>query len=42
VLGALLAGLPLVLCFTRRSFADLLSGSESWQDLEPEGPAGRG
>lgn len=36
VLSALLAGLPLLLSFARRSFADLLSGSETWQDLEPE------
>jgi len=32
-----LGGLPLLLSFTRRSFADRLSGSDTWQDLEADG-----
>jgi len=32
-----LAGLPLLLSFTRRSLADRLSGSDTWQDLGSEG-----
>lgn len=40
-----LAGLPLLLSFTRRSFADRLSGSETWQNLDSatgseQGPGG--
>lgn len=40
-----LAGLPLLLSFTRRSFADRLSGSETWQNLDSamgseQGPSG--